>query len=112
MTLKSLIDEGFDISKSQQARSMQKNIEAINAFVAANRDAASPIAKEASNLNVSFASLLAAAQSTLEQEAADQKKKDLEDRKKKDLFSRSRAGVGTTLPIEKSSDSKEPDKTR
>lgn len=112
MKIQELVNEMFDVSKLKQARDIQKNIEKINQFVNANKDAAGSIANDASNLNTSFASLLAASQAAMEQEAAELKKKEDDEKKKATDFSRARAGVGTTLPIEKPSDAQQADQTK
>jgi hypothetical protein len=107
MKIKDVLDEMFDISKFKQARDLQKNIEKIDQFVRANPNATKDIASSSAEMNSSFASILAASQAALQQETDEKKKKEFDDKKRASTLSNSRAGIGTTIPISQSSDSKE-----
>jgi hypothetical protein len=112
MKTKEIIDEMFDISKFQQAKKLQQNIEKIDQFVKANPGASKEIAGASAEAGSSFASLLAASQAALQQEAEEKKSKEAEVKKKAATLSNSRAGIGTTIPITSNEEPKENDKAK
>jgi hypothetical protein len=99
MNILDIVNETLDIASLKQARDIQKNVSNILQFIDGNKTATAPIAKDASNLNTSFSSLLAASQEAVRQELEEKKKKENDDKKKKTLLSGSRAGIGTTIHI-------------